>query len=546
MNVSSVIKKVLSEAAGISFEVRKWAKTIEKYVADYVDAEKEKLKDSQPKQQPQTKSPYSSWYYDDQEIDDSPTETSYTHFESEDGEIFTEKAMVYADELNINADILDDYPNIKNDISGKLFVVEFDDNGAFYVDTKSSNFPEKYRLAIDEMIEDHMVTNEAFYTDDYDLVYASDYNDDAYGDFDSYYTMNEDNRWGNYGGYGGYGGRGYGGFGNYYTPQPKIDKIEIDGKDFPEAYEDFKVDKWIITNSSRMEYDHWKSGYNDDGEYVVYLNMPMSSVGGSALVHEIKHAYDDWNRMSKGAPPLRSGWEIQNIYTPDFEKLVLGGSYKLSPMLHPIIRYYYLGSKLESPAYLENEYDNSVLGGDYRGTAKKLMNFKASNYMDKKGRPAKGLQDSWDKLIKEYDIPFFRKFKNVLDFIKYTEKYFNKRGRDIIKRIDKMRYVHDRPEPVYKPKKWEKPKSIQPDVTKTKEEPKKDPNQLSLFDNPKNDNKSEIEKLDKQIEHLEDEWDRLWYEDSEKNKEDLEKLDGTIQSLTKKRDELEFGSSYPF
>lgn len=40
MNVSKVVKKVLSEAAGISFEVRKWAKIIEKYVDDYVDVEK--------------------------------------------------------------------------------------------------------------------------------------------------------------------------------------------------------------------------------------------------------------------------------------------------------------------------------------------------------------------------------------------------------------------------------------------------------------------------------------------------------------------------
>jgi len=543
MNVSKVVKKVLSEAAGISFEVRKWAKIIEKYVDDYVDAEKEKLKSSQPKQQqPQTKSPYGSWSYSDQEIDDSPTETSYTHFETEDGEIFTEKAMVYADELNINSDILEDWPNIKNVISGKLFVIEFDENGgSFYVDTKSSNFPEEYRVAIDEMIEDHMAVNGVFYTDDYDLVYATDWNDEIY---DSY--MNEDNRWGNYGNYGGYG-RSYGGYGGYYTPQPKIDKIEINGKDFPQAYNDFKVDKWVITNSGRIEYDHWKSGYNDDGEYVVYLNMSISSVGGSALVHEIKHAYDDWNRMSRGAPPLRDGWEIQNIYTPDFEKLVLGGSFKLSPMLHPIIRYYYLGSKLESPAYLENEYDNSALGGDYRDTAKKLMSFKASNFLNKKGQPAKGLQESWTKLITEYNIPFFRKFKNVVDFLNYTEKYFNKRGRDILKRIDKMRYVHDKPEPVYEPKKWEKPKTTTPTYS---EKPKTPSNQLSLFDQPSNDNTIEVEKLSKQIDYLEDEWEKLYKENPEKNKIDLEELDITIQALVRERDYLEYdetnGSSYPF
>lgn len=529
MNVSKVIKKVLSEAAGISFEVREWAKIIEKYVGDYVDTEKKKLKDSQPKQQPQTKSPYGSWSYSDQDLDDSPTESTYTHFESEDNSIFTEKAMVYADELTINSDILEDFPNIKNAVSSKLFVIEFDEGGSFYVETKGSNFPEEYRVAIDEMVEDHMVVNGVFYTDDYDLVYASDYYGDYGKDDNPYPYMNEDNRWG--------------GYSNYYTSQPKIDKIEIDGKDFPEAYNNFKVDKWVITNSGRLEYDHGKSGYNDDGEYIVYLNMAISSVGGSALVHEIKHAYDDWNRMSRGAPPLRDGWEIQNIYTSDFEKLVLGGSFKLSPMLHPIIRYYYLGSKLESPAYLENEYDNSGLGGDYRGTAKKLMSFKASSFLNKKGQPAKGLQESWTKLITEYDIPFFRKFKNVVDFLNYTEKYFNKRGRDIIKRIDKMRYVHNKPEPVYEPKKWEKPKTTTPTHI---EKPKTPSNQLSLFNTPNDDSKIEIEKLSKQIDYLEGEWDKLYNEDRNKNKIDLEELDVTIDSLVKKRDELEFGSSLPF
>jgi hypothetical protein len=535
MNVSKVIKKILLEAAGISFEVRKWAEVIEKYVDNYINVEKEKLKSSQPKQQPQTKSPYGSWSYNDQEIDDSPTETSYTHFETEDGQIFTEKAMVYADELNINADILEDFPNIKNAISGKLFVIEFNDDGGFYVESKGSNFPEEYRVAIDEMIEDHMVVNGTFYTDDYDLVYASDYND-VHGKGDNPYSyMTENNSWDGYGSFGGYS--------NYYSPQPKIDKIEINGNDFPDAYKDFKVDKWVIINSGRIEYDHNKSGYNDNGEYVVYLNMPMSAIGGSALVHEIKHAYDDWNRMSRGAPPLRDGWEIQNIYTADFEKLVLGGSFKLSPMLHPIIRYYYLGSKLESPAYLENEYDNSSLGGGYRSTAKKLMSFKASNFLNKKGQPAKGLQESWTELITEYNIPFFRKFKNVIDFLNYTEKYFNKRGRDILKRIDKMRYVHDKPEPVYEPKKWEKPKTTTPTHT---EKPKTPSNQLSLFNEPKTDNKVEIEKLTKQIDYLEGEFDKLYNEDRNKNKIDLEELDVTIQSLVKKRDELEFGSSLPF
>ena len=530
-------KKIISEVAGISFEVRKWAREIENYVKDYVAKEKEKLKSQQPKEEPKSYKPSSySWSYnDDGPGDDDEFQTDYTHFENLGGEK-SDIAYIYGSELYINADVLEDNPNIKQTIQDKLFKVELDGNGRVTVDTVDSNFPDEFLYGILEIIQDHLIMGKDFYDDSYNEVKAVI--GDGSGDMSDYYNdyydyMNEDNRWSNYGGYGGYGGYSY-------TPQPKIDKIEINGKDFPDAYKDFKVDKWVITNSGRIEYDHWKSGYDKEGNYVVYLNMPMSAIGGSALVHEIKHAYDDWNRMSKGAPPIRAGWEIKNIYTPDFEKLVLGGGYKLSPMLNPIIRYYYLGSKLESPAYLENEYDNSGLGGDYRGTAKKMMNFKASNFLNKKGEPAKGLQESWTKLITEYDIPFFRKFKNVVDFLNYTEKHFNKRGRNIMKRIDKMRYVHNKPAPKYEPRVYTKPTETKP-KEEPKETPKVDPNQLSLFDQPTES--SEEGKLNKEIDKLESKWDELYDKYNEKRdpklKEQLSDLDKVIEEKLAKLAQIE-------
>ena len=515
MKPKNVIRKSLNEVAGISFEVRKWAQVIENYVKDYVAKEREKLKAQQPKEEP--KSYGSSWSYNDND-DDDDFSTDYTHFESHGGDVY-ESAKVYGYELYINSDILEEYPDIKKVIGDKLFEVELDGKGEFTVDTVGTSFPDNYLFGILEIIQDRMVMGESFYTDNYDEVFAAIGDVDDWGGYYDY--MNEENRWSSYGGYGGYS----------YTPQPKIDKIEINGKDFPDAYEDFKVDKWVITSSGRIEYDHWKSGYDKDGNYVVYLNMPMSSIGGSALVHEIKHAYDDWNRMSKGAPPIRAGWEIKNIYTPDFEKLVLGGGYKLSPMLNPIIRYYYLGSKLETPAYLENEYDNASMMGSYRDTAKKMMNFKASNFLDKRGNPAKGLQESWTKLITDYDIPFFRKFKNVVDFLKYTEKHFNKRGRDILRRIDKMRYVHNRPQPKYEPKVYTKPKEK---VTQTI------PTQ----------NESDYDKLNNEITKLEEKWDEMYSKYLKNNdpklRKDLDDLDEVILRMIDKLNRMDYKDNLPF
>ena len=46
MGLNSIIKNILKENAGISFEVRNWAKLIEKHVNDYLKHEEEKLKNS--------------------------------------------------------------------------------------------------------------------------------------------------------------------------------------------------------------------------------------------------------------------------------------------------------------------------------------------------------------------------------------------------------------------------------------------------------------------------------------------------------------------
>ena len=99
-------KKIISEVAGISFEVRKWAREIENYVKDYVAKEKEKLKSQQPKEEPKSYKPSSySWSYnDDGPGDDDEFQTDYTHFENLGGEK-SDIAYIYGSELYINADV---------------------------------------------------------------------------------------------------------------------------------------------------------------------------------------------------------------------------------------------------------------------------------------------------------------------------------------------------------------------------------------------------------------------------------------------------------
>jgi hypothetical protein len=216
-------------------------------------------------------------------------------------------------------------------------------------------------------------------------------------------------------------------------------ELVIEGKNYPDVYEKFSVDYWVIRNSSRVEYDHINSGINENDVYVVYLNIPVVTIDQSALTHEIKHAYDDWNRYVNGGAPIRDSKEIRDIYTSDFQEIILKIKGKDLSYLYPVVLYYYYSSKLETPSYLENVYDNKII--DYENLSKKLKNFKIDNFLDEKGDVKKSVVKEFESL-KKYDIPLFRKFNNVKNFLLYTQKYFNKRGRDIFKKIIKMKYIH--------------------------------------------------------------------------------------------------------
>lgn len=403
------IKSIISEVAGISFEVRAWSNIIKNYINEKI-----------PK--PNYSYGYGYEYNSNRKPNNKIIPVSniktfssdkFLHFENLDGSVISKVAYIFGYELDTLEDYDNDFPNIYDDVYHTLFRVSINTDGSITVIPAKGYYIRNYELLtpITESIIEYMSDEGELYGENgVESLYAIPLSD-----------MNET-------------------FINnvkYKTTSPNNSVLELNGIDYPEAYENFPVDKWVITDSNRIEYDHWKSGYDDNGQYVVYLNIPLTYIDYSVLNHEIKHSYDDWNRMSKGAPPIRSGWEVKNIYTPDFEKLVLGGG-KLN-RLNTIIKNLYLSSKLETPAYLENVYDSPY--HSYRDTAKSLINFKASDYLKKDGTADKTVLDDWEMLL-SYDIPFFKKFRNVEDFLHKIQKHFNQRGNKILRKIDKMLYVH--------------------------------------------------------------------------------------------------------
>jgi hypothetical protein len=445
MNLRKIIKQTINEVAGISFEVREWAQILSGEI-DRLVAEADKIEaNKQPKEEPQKVEPTNHvTTYDE-------TDSDYiTHFEDLGGDAYDE-AILPGDELMYDAETIKDFPEISNIIKGKMVTISIEDWG--YRVSVDGNFDDvKYLEVVEDMVADHASWGQPFYDSNTHNELMAVFEGDVDGEEDfeevgDYPMSSGGNSWWS----------GKSSYGNWKpTPRAKIDELVIDGKDFPEAYKKFSVDKWIFREANRIEYSHNESGYNEEtGEYEVIFNVPIRGLSMGMFVHETKHAYDDWNRMRHGGKPIRDSWEIKNIYTSDFEKLILGGAMKF-PQLGGIIRMYYLGSKLETPAYLENEYD-SPTAGTYRTIGKKLENFKIDHFFNKKGEPAKGLQEEFVDILINYNIPFFRKFKDVRSFLEYTKKYFNKRGRDIVRRIDKTLYVHGKVTDSTPPKRWTPP-----------------------------------------------------------------------------------------
>jgi len=219
-------------------------------------------------------------------------------------------------------------------------------------------------------------------------------------------------------------------------------RLIIDGQDYPELYEKFSVDYFVIDfNDWTNGYLDETSGYDKDGNYVAHImvlnrfrdNEYMLTI----LNHELKHAYQDWERQRKGYPSISHTKESKELYTSDFvkvvkDRIVVGTFFK------EILKFYYLLSDLEVDAFMENVYDNDYIN-DYRKMINKIREtdiFKEAYYED-----PDQLQKNWETLS-SLDIPLVKKYKDYNSFLRASVKYFNRKSDEIIRKLNKMEYVH--------------------------------------------------------------------------------------------------------
>lgn len=219
-------------------------------------------------------------------------------------------------------------------------------------------------------------------------------------------------------------------------------RLIVDGQEWPEQFEKFSVDYFVIDfNDWTNGYLDQTSGYDADGNYVVHI-MVLNQFRHhpymkTILNHEIKHAYQDWQRRRKGYEGIFATKEVKNIYTDDFIKVVKD-RIKVGPFFKEIFKKYYLLTDLELNAFMENVYDKDKLN-DYKRMIKGLTDydaFKATYYED-----PNELGKDWQTLT-SLNLPFLKKYKNYTDFLTSSTKYFKNRSQEILKKINKLEYVH--------------------------------------------------------------------------------------------------------
>lgn len=215
-------------------------------------------------------------------------------------------------------------------------------------------------------------------------------------------------------------------------------RIIIDGYQF-EIYDELPIDYFVIDFYDTMTgYDQTKSGYDKNGYYVVVLYIQPALVKGSrgyslksALNHELKHAYQDYMRVSKGYGNVDTTKESKEIYTEDFVKLL--NSRNLEGPIKDILRFYYYITNLERDAYLENVYDGN---NEYVDKVKQVLNTDFNYY-----KKYPNLESNWEQ-ISNLNIPIVNKQKDSNSFIDYSSKRLKRDAEKILKRINKMKYIH--------------------------------------------------------------------------------------------------------
>lgn len=225
---------------------------------------------------------------------------------------------------------------------------------------------------------------------------------------------------------------------SYIKNNKAVPDLTIIGREYPTEYSAFPIDEIKLTIDPKYGngagYDERNSGYDERGKYVVYLAFgPLAD--DSATNHELRHAYEDYMRNSKGRKSLGQSKEGILLFGGDFEKLMMTQTYAYAPF-HSIFAGLYYTSKIERSAFADTVYDS---GTQMITEIEMIMR---ENRFERlaKSDPAT-LKRNWDRLKSDYKIPILEKFgDDYMGFIKWATTTIKNKGEKTLKKLRKVNF----------------------------------------------------------------------------------------------------------
>lgn len=228
------------------------------------------------------------------------------------------------------------------------------------------------------------------------------------------------------------------------TSKQSTDSV-ISGTDYPEQYQQFPIDFIHFTILKEYDngagYNEQKSGYEKDGKYHVYF-MFGPKAGESSINHELRHAFEDFKRISKGYNPIKTTKESINLFGSGFEEIMKSRDIisKYMPFSMLIVGLYYT-SRIERSAFSDTIYDNEYgfVADHVISSISNTIRFAQSQDIFKTYKPNE-LEQKWIDFNKKYPIKITTKFKNYQDFINWACNEINYKGTQTLKKLQKVKY----------------------------------------------------------------------------------------------------------
>jgi len=212
----------------------------------------------------------------------------------------------------------------------------------------------------------------------------------------------------------------------------------INGESYPNEYKLFPLDFIHFTVNPQYGgggvYDENKSGYDENGKYRTYFTFG-SNISDSGINHELKHAYEDFMRRSKGHPGLNKTKEAINLFSGDFERFMT--SLRDQQYFRPIgtfIYGLYFTSKLEKSAYSDTVFDDDSNHEGIIGTIEKTM----KNCVPRK--ESDKIEKLWVEFKERFHIPVTDKFNKFEDFQNWASNEIQYKGSRVLKKLRKVKY----------------------------------------------------------------------------------------------------------